>query len=529
SSNADLASLSLEEAEISPEFDPDTQSYTATVEYVIDSVTVAAAVAEDVATIQSGLGSHDLLVGSNDIDVVVQAEDMSTQEYTIEITREAAITRTFRARDVADETWYDVPATLLGSGDHALVFVEDESGVTIDTAAAVADEFDENIYDLIRESFAHEPDVDENGKVILLLLDIIDGYSGSGGYVAGYFDPTHLFETSTYANSNEADMIFVDVNPGEPASDAFYTTVAHEFQHLVNFAATYFDDETQQDTWINEGLSSASEYLYAGDHIESRIAYYNSDPLGTIGQGNNFYIWDGYWENFVGDQLANYSTVYLFFQWLRIHASNDALIYGEILSSSHRDYRTVLDAAQQRVDPSLSTWESVLGAWFQANLLSMDEGSGLQGYRGEIETMPWNFLATGGLEWNFSSGEGFVVQTEGDSFTYPGGSGSDIRYVGVDLTTHAIDATGPTYDGDCVIVFNSSTLIDLTDPSQVGVLPRVASPALSLLPSVQSNPAAMPESYPIDIQLQPGGGFAPDSHRPGERARTFEPFERRGR
>ena len=63
---------------------------------------------------------------------------------------------------------------------------------------------------------------------------------------------------------------------------------------------------SEQDTWINEGLSSAAEYVYKGSHITDKINYYNADPNTYIAQGLNFLTWLNYYEN--------YSTVYLFFQ-----------------------------------------------------------------------------------------------------------------------------------------------------------------------------------------------------------------------
>lgn len=523
SANANLASLSLSVGTLSPSFNAGTTTYSATVEYLTTDVTVSASTADSTATIVSGTGSYALSLGDNVIEVEVEAQDASTKTYTVTVTRDIAAT--FRARTATDDTWYDVSAQLLGSGDHVEVFVEDGHGITASTAAAIADEFDDNIYDMIHENFATEVDVDGNGKVILLLLDIVDGFTGSGGYVAGYFDPTHMFSTSTEVNSNEADMLFMDVDPAVPGSDEFYSTIAHEMQHLVNFSVTYLDDQTIQDTWINEGLSSGAEYLYAGGHITSRIDYYNNDPVGTIVFGNNFYIWYGFWE--LGaptpDPLANYATVYLFFQWLRIHASNDTEIYSDILTSDYRDYRAVVDAAEARIDLSLDTWEEVLGTWMQANLLTAYEGAGLQGYGGEIALTSWVFENTGGGSGDLSSGEGVAVATASDAFSYPGGSGENIRYQGIDIANKTVDSTGPNYDGDVVIAFNSSTLIAPSDPYEVAVLPSVSSSGRSLLLSVnESDPSAMPETYPVGVRFTPGDGFTRDSEDGQSASRDYD-------
>lgn len=521
-SDADLVSLSVPGVTLIPAFSSSVTSYTATVDYLVPSVTVAAVASSPSATIQSVTGSHALNVGTNSIGVVVRAEDSSQNTYTISITRQAAVERTFRAQRVTDSVWYNVPATLLGAGDHALVFVENTQTITMATAGAIADEFDTSIYNLVRDNFATESDVDGNGKVILLLLDIQDGFSGSGGYVAGYFDPTHLYSTSTYSNSNQADMLFLDTYPATAGSSSFYGTVAHEMQHLVNYYATVITRGFQQDLWINEGLSSGAEYLYGGGHVTSRISYYNADPAQTIRFGNNFYVWNGYWEQVNGDSLANYSTVYLFFQWLRIHASNGSVIYKDILSSTYRDYRSVVSAATSRISGTLSSWEYVLRTWMQANILNSP--TGLTGYAGEITTTRWGFTNTGGIAFPLSSGEGLVVQTAAGSYTYTSGSGANIRYNGINTATGTLDVTGPTYTGDIVLVFNANTLIAGAD--QTAVLPQIDGvlPGSPLFSSTGAE-IMMPEIYSVDIQVAPGGGLTPDSHRPASRPSAFQSLQ----
>jgi len=413
----------------------------------------------------------------------------------------------------------------MAAGAHCVVYAEEGSGIDTTTAEAIADEFDTVIYDLIRTNFANESDVDSDGRLALLLLDIVDGYSGSGGYVAGYFSPVQLFSRSTYSYSNERDMLFLDTNPATPGSSSFFRTVTHEMQHLVNFANTYLVDETQQDLWINEGLSSGSEFLYAGEQVATRIAYYNADPYSTITYGNNFFVWNGDWES-QGYQLENYATVYLFFQWLQIHASNGTGIYKDILLSSERDYQTVVDAATLRISSGLDTWQSLLGTWLQANLLGSP--AGLQGYAGEVALTPHVLDAGGTSPLFLSPGEGLYVLTDGGSYAYPGGSGTDIVYQGVDAGTGEIDSTGPSYVGDGIIAFNGNN--DYGGDDEYAYLPSVTLPMLTSSLFTPADAAAsllaagLPESYPVDVTFGPDGGFAPDAPPPAVGPRPPRPL-----
>ncbi len=510
-SNADLASLSMSGVTLEPTFDPAVTSYSAVVAQETLTVTVAAVPVRPGATV-AGIGEIDLDIGMNSLSIFVHAQDGTPQTYSVVVERllEHALERTFRARTSTDGTWYQVPSTLRGITRRVLVYVENSQSVSNTVGQNIADEVESSIYDMIEKNFADVPDIDDNGKVILLLLDIIDGFAGSGGYVAGYFDPVHMFSTDTFSQSNQADMVFMDVNPGVAGSQSFFRTAAHELQHLVNFGATFMVDGRSQDLWINEGLSAGAEYLYEGSQVTSRINYHNNDPNQTIRYGNSFFVWNGYWEQVVGDTLANYSTVYLFFQWLQLHASNGTGIYKDILGSSHRDFRTVVDAATSRINWSLSSWESVMSTWRHANILN--NSSGLRGYKGRIQTVPWSFLNTSGISTSLSPGEAVLIRTSGDRYTYSGGSGASIRYHGINTASSAVDTSGPTYFGDYVLVFNANSNNQSAD--EVAVLPSVSSlESESFTLAVEYPAVDLPSVYPVDVHFGLDHEFSPESVR----------------
>jgi hypothetical protein len=281
--------------------------------------------------------------------------------------------------------YYVCPSVLLAEGRSCLIY--GETAKNIDTAAAqkVADKFDNSIYATITGAFGSPSDVDNNGKIIILLLDIEEKDTMSG-YIAGYFDPNDLFYRT---HSNLGEILYIDtINiKDQIVYPVLYTTTAHEFQHLINRSLHM---TKPMDVWIDEGLASAAEHLYGGPHYE-RITHFNDDSSGTIRRGNNFFVWNGYWEE-MGDALSNYSTVYLFFQWLGIHANNGSAIYGEIINSSYTNYQAVTRAAQSHIpelrlgdDPELN-WETLLGSWYAANHLRKSSGSAdsIYGYKNEI-------------------------------------------------------------------------------------------------------------------------------------------------
>ena len=85
-----LSSLTLSEGNLSPTFQGSTTKYTATVPYDVTEVKVSAKTTNEKAEITSVSGNTDLKVGTNNISVVVKAENGTTATYTIALTRSEA-------------------------------------------------------------------------------------------------------------------------------------------------------------------------------------------------------------------------------------------------------------------------------------------------------------------------------------------------------------------------------------------------------------------------------------------------------
>jgi len=369
--------------------------------------------------------------------------------------------RGFRAQRADYGTWYTLEARRLAVGDYCDVYVEKDSDVTLAQAIAVAYEYDNNIYEKITTNFGNYEDVDNNEKITLLLLHIVDGYRSDGdSYVAGYFDPTHMVDLTVAPNSNECDMIFIDIDPVEIESEEFYTTIAHEFQHMINYSQTYMATGEEQDLWINEGLSSGAEYVYSGEVSDERVWWFNNDPLDTIVMGNNFFVWNGYWEYAEPNAvLDNYATVNLFFQWLRIHASNDTAIYKEILNSTNRDYRAVTAAAGARINSQFSAWDRLLETWYLANYRCQD--TGYYGYKGALTTAAIGWDQQSSYEYELEAGEGIISAASANTgdpaaYTPPSGSGDNIQYAGFDYADTDVDRVSSFYN-EFILVMNANT------------------------------------------------------------------------
>jgi hypothetical protein len=431
---------------------------------------------------------------------------------------------------MTDDSWYSLTAKKLAESVHCVVYADiTETGITAVNGQAIANQYESKIYTPVTNAFGGIEDVDGNGKVIFLMLDIIDGYTGSGGYVAGYFDPTHMFATSTYSNSNKAAMLFMDTNPGFDLGNPnriqnFYSTMAHELQHLIEWSETVAQNKPEKDLWINEGLSTAAEYIYgigggSPAHQTNRIDYFNKTDNyatdNTIRNGNTFFVWDNR-----NDVLADYSTAYLFFQWLRIQADNGTGIYKDIIASSYSDYRAVTRTAKNRIAglglsgtdaADTADWEKLLRTWFAANYVNAPSGGANEryGYKGEIASLTQHTTSGSGTAALYP-GEG-VFSTI--STSTPLSASSNIKYA--DINGGATNVTG-TYSGGTLLTFNADS--DKGGSDETGTIAANVAGGLqaSMQMSLNGNvaPASatppLPTMYPIDVHFRSDGKLSKD-------------------
>ncbi|MBQ7528518.1 hypothetical protein IJT10_01255 [bacterium] len=120
-----------------------------------------------------------------------------------------------------------------------------------------------SIYDTVRNTFGKEltPGLDGEKKIIIVALynDTISG-KNTGNKVYGYFYAVDEFSAKDEPYSNEGEILYMNA---EEDDYNFYSTMAHEFQHMCCFNQKYIRygsyDGSMEDTCINEGMSQLSE------------------------------------------------------------------------------------------------------------------------------------------------------------------------------------------------------------------------------------------------------------------------------
>ena len=395
------------------------------------------------------------------------------------------VSKSFFAINLETVKPYTFTADLLAESDHCKVWVERASQERVDSATAysIAHEYDNRIYGIMMDAFDIGPITvgennftsvmeyadwltDNDGKLSILMLDIQDGStSESGSYTAGYFYPADFLAKTAFYSSNETDMIYMDTYPAVPGGEVSMMTLAHELQHLMNYAVTVTGAvrNNRMDIWIDEGLSSAAEYLYLESNVTERYEWFNEDYMGTIAKGNNFFVWGNLQNTSI---LDDYATAYLFFQWLRVQSGGTG-IYKNIIGSEYYNYRAVTAAAKNKIswfsEGSSWEWKDIFVPWLAANYINAE--SGKYGYKNDDSLKGVKAKTAPGGTFNLQllPGEAVYSKTVGNGSTsvYASGSGTNIRYAGLKKDGNGGTVSGTnTYSDGALLTYNVSTSSD---------------------------------------------------------------------
>jgi len=157
------------------------------------------------------------------------------------------------------------------------------------------------------EYLGSPPDVDSNGIVILLILDINDNFDAetNPSFVSGYFDQAdQVSKFHPQTSGNVADILYLDSNPGNTRRIEVLSTASHELQHLINY-----NYDRNEASWMNEGLSE----------FATRLAGYSGRGFGQfLSQTNRgLTVWD--------NLLQDYSRTGLWMTYTSLRLGLDAI------------------------------------------------------------------------------------------------------------------------------------------------------------------------------------------------------------
>ena len=230
------------------------------------------------------------------------------------------------------------------------IYVMANSGYKSENIDYIANVFS-NSYDEEVRIYGEHTDVDNNGKIIILLLELNASYSG--GVITGYFYGDDLLLNK----NNNAEILYMDIKMLNDNPQYMAGTIQHEFQHLINYNVNYIQNKREISTWLNEALSESTSVLFSPTTVDSRINEFNNM------QGYYcFYTW-----NLPLNVFANYPSVSVFMNWLyQKNAKNSSVFQNIAKYSSLDDYNRVLNNASFT---GASSWDDLLLKWIEGQEL----------------------------------------------------------------------------------------------------------------------------------------------------------------
>ena len=171
-----------------------------------------------------------------------------------------------------------VGARLSYVGANILLYVDTlapPNGFTPDQLQAFGQLFDQTLYPLDVNAFGTPSDIDQNGRLIMLLSPIVNALTPKSdcqtqGFVGGFFDGIDLASSDTSSNHGEIFYSLVP-DPNETASCAHTVedllaetpaTFLHELEHLINFSQhVVVRNAPSERGWLDEGMAIVAEEL----------------------------------------------------------------------------------------------------------------------------------------------------------------------------------------------------------------------------------------------------------------------------
>ena len=171
-----------------------------------------------------------------------------------------------------------VGARLSYVGANILLYVDTlapANGFTSDQLQSFGQLFDQTLYPLDIDAFGTPSDIDQNGRLIMLLSPIVNALTPKAqcdaqGFIGGFFDGIDLASNDTSSNHGEIFYSLVP-DPNETVSCAHTvedllaetpSTFLHELEHLINFSQhVVVRGAPSERGWLDEGMAIVAEEL----------------------------------------------------------------------------------------------------------------------------------------------------------------------------------------------------------------------------------------------------------------------------
>jgi hypothetical protein len=198
-------------------------------------------------------------------------------------------------------------AELMAVTEHAYFWIE--TSLTLDPATvnAAAERFELEYYPTITTFFGEvwQPGVDNDPHFSVLHLD---GFAEGGEL--GFFDSDDEYPRTIRSESNQQEIVYLNMDNLRVGEDLYFGTLVHELQHLIQW-----HNDGNETVWLNEGLSQLTE-LYVGLDTVDTVVDYLANP------GIQLNTWEYDDDDIV---FAHYGGAYLFNVYLWEQLGDEAV------------------------------------------------------------------------------------------------------------------------------------------------------------------------------------------------------------
>jgi hypothetical protein len=251
-----------------------------------------------------------------------------------------------------------VEAELLAVTDHAYFWVDRVLEFDPEAVKFEAERFEAEFYPVVSQLFGEEwrPGVDNDDHFSVLHLA---QYNGDGEL--GFFSSGDEYPWAVVIESNQQEMVYLNMANLSLGSDLYHGTLIHEMQHLIQW-----HNDANESIWLAEGLAQLTE-LYAGlNTVDTATDYlHNTDT-----QLNS-------WEFDDEDaQYAHYGAAYLFSVYLWEQIGKESI---SALAKEEADGLAGVRAVLSKFEPAI-TLEEFVANWMVANYLDDFDAGPEYGY-----------------------------------------------------------------------------------------------------------------------------------------------------
>jgi immune inhibitor A len=233
---------------------------------------------------------------------------------------------------------------LFHRSQHAYFWFRADAQPDVAVLQAAGERFDHDIWPTTRAIYGENatPGIDGDTRIHLVHLDSL--YPG----LAGFFSPDDQCAREMCARSNQRDTLYLMLDHGPLNSDLYLATIAHEFQHMIQFNV-----DGNEYRWLDEGMSQLAENLngFAIDSInQTNLETYLQQPNHPLNSWSNDFL----------AQSANYGAGYLMAVYLYEQFGEDFI---RALARNPLDGLAAIDDTLRTGDHATGIDEVVLNWW----------------------------------------------------------------------------------------------------------------------------------------------------------------------